>query len=180
MITTEEIAGYLPYKVKCLVKDAGGKEQVAELSSIYLNDKDLIANCGFYDLVESEHGFESVKPLLRPLSSLTTEQEIEGKMVVPIVELARISDNDIAWKVVDGEVKGMRFKNNYRNSGKYGEYGHEMKFQVKNCDFEVRWETGAMCANNQLQLFQWLYKHHFDLHGLIDRGLAVDKSTFNK
>lgn len=56
----EIFASYLPHKLKCLVDG-----EVAELNAVYSD-----GSCTFFDLVESEKGFDSVKPILMPLSEI--------------------------------------------------------------------------------------------------------------
>lgn len=60
---TEWIAPYLAHELKCeIVND--GETVVGTLMAVY-ND----GTCAFNDIVESEHDFESVKPLLKPLEN---------------------------------------------------------------------------------------------------------------
>lgn len=40
-------------------------------------------------------------------------------------------------------------------------------------------EEGDYCKFNQLALFQKLHEYHFDLYGLIERNLAIDKTNRN-
>jgi len=61
-LETKEIAPYLPYNLMCQVKDLG-KTIKAELHSVYAD-----GTCTFCDTVESEKGFDYVKPILKPLS----------------------------------------------------------------------------------------------------------------
>ena len=63
-IELKHLAAYLPYKLSCLVSDKG-QMKIAELHSVY---SDL--SCTFYDIVESQQGFEFFKPILIPLSDL--------------------------------------------------------------------------------------------------------------
>jgi hypothetical protein len=64
-LQTKEITPYLPFKLKCQVKDLG-KTITAELHSVYAD-----GTCTFCDTVESEKGFEWVKPILVPLRELS-------------------------------------------------------------------------------------------------------------
>jgi hypothetical protein len=57
MITLTELTAYLPYKLMCMVD--GHK---AELHGVYSD-----GTCTLHQLVESEHGFESIKPILKPV-----------------------------------------------------------------------------------------------------------------
>jgi len=56
----KHLSAYLPYELICLVD---GKE--ARLDAVYAD-----GSCYFHDLVESEKGFESVKPILRDLTEI--------------------------------------------------------------------------------------------------------------
>lgn len=69
-LETKHIAPYLPYKLKCQVKDLG-KTIVAELHSVYAD-----GTCTFCDTIESEKGFDYVKPILQPLSNDNFDYDI--------------------------------------------------------------------------------------------------------
>ena len=57
-LTVTHLQSYLPHNLVCLVNN-----HYATLSGLY-TDGEVV----FFDLVESQHGFQSIKPLLRPLS----------------------------------------------------------------------------------------------------------------
>ena len=61
-LQTKEIAPYLPYSLMCEVRDLG-EMVIAELHSVYAD-----GTCTFCDTVESEKGFDYIKPILKPLS----------------------------------------------------------------------------------------------------------------
>lgn len=62
-LNVQTISAYLPYQIKCLVDN----KHKAELMAVYFD-----GTCCFADLVESEKGFESIKPILRPISEADT------------------------------------------------------------------------------------------------------------
>jgi hypothetical protein len=62
-LNIQTISAYLPYQIKCLVDN----KHKAELMAVYFD-----GTCCFTDLVESEKGFESIKPFLRPISEADT------------------------------------------------------------------------------------------------------------
>jgi len=84
------LAQYLEHDLQCKVVDKG-VETIATLSGIYSD-----GTCVFADLVESEQGFESVMPILRPLSDLTKEIEHNGEKFVPLNELGFKDNYDLA------------------------------------------------------------------------------------
>ena len=65
----KHLAPYLPYDLMCEVKDQG-KTKHEKLSGAYIDN-----SYAFFDTVESEYGYDSIKPILRPLSDLPTEKD---------------------------------------------------------------------------------------------------------
>lgn len=77
----------LPHGLWCEVTESNGQIIHAELTSLY---KDSF-QCGFAGLVESEKGFKSVKPILRPWSDFTKEIVQNGKTFIPMEELLLVA-----------------------------------------------------------------------------------------
>ena len=61
MSKLEQLSAYLPYELVCLVD---GKHK-AKMNSVYSD-----GTCTFCELVESEKGFKSIKPILKPLKDI--------------------------------------------------------------------------------------------------------------
>lgn len=139
------LAPYLPYKLKIKVKFLK-KKDVAELDSIFLKDvngkrRTAIGVNGGWCYIET------IKPILRPLSDLDKEINLNDKTFVPWLEIM----NRGRFKFVDGEeivlnIKGLEKLNNFSLS-----------------DSKILFDT----------LFEW----HFDVFGLIPKGLAIDVNT---
>jgi len=90
------------------------------------------------------------KLILRPLSDLTKEIEHKGERFVPKELLREISG---AFKPTD-DIKNT--------------------FTICIVDETVT-RFSALCVHiNQLELFQKLFEWHFDVFGLIEKGLAID------
>jgi hypothetical protein len=64
----EKLTAYLPYNVECLVDN----EHYAVMRSVYSDGTST-----FWDLVESEQGFESIKLLLSPIHEIDFTPYIE-------------------------------------------------------------------------------------------------------
>lgn len=126
------LAGYLPYGLNCMVTNEKEVE-ISTLTGLYSD-----GSCVFSDLVESEHGFKSIKPILRPLSDIS-------EVVDDNIKLTALYSFDI-----DKET----------NEIVLGNYHHRLKL------------TDAW-----LQL-GYLYQLHFDVYGLIDKGLALNWNDF--
>lgn len=75
-ITIEELSAYLPYKVK--VKHATRKGNVKKITELTLSDAPWLFRQEYF------------KPLLRPISQLTTEIEVNGEKFVPIERLEEL------------------------------------------------------------------------------------------
>lgn len=119
----EAMSLYLPYELKCNVDG-----QIVRLDAIYADGTYV-----FHDLVESENGFNSVKPILKPMEYLNDSY---------VSELAQM--------VVD-------FDSNY-------DLGYATKLIVQ-------YKTKP--TKMPYILFKKLIEWHFDVFGLIERGLSV-------
>jgi hypothetical protein len=112
---------------------------------------------------------EYIKPILLPLSDLYKIITHNGKEIIPIVELAKISfGNDFDFRLFD---KNAQFKGNGDNihfwySEKFNAFG---AFRTK--------EGIHLPIQNQYELFDYLHELKIDYRGLIDAGLAIDVNT---
>lgn len=118
----QNIVGYLPYGLKYKDKPEGFNE----IRTLCIN------TIGWF-LYEG-------KPILRPLSDLTKEIEVNGEKFVPIVKL---------------QLK----------------YDWSDKISIN--DFSIT----SMSMEDVLFVIEKLYEWNFDIHGLIEAGLAIDINT---
>ena len=61
-LETKHLAPYLPYNLRCEVFNTGQEKEIGEMIAVY-ND----GSACFGNIVESEKGFEYIKPILQPL-----------------------------------------------------------------------------------------------------------------
>lgn len=61
-LETKHLAPYLPYNLKYEVLNSGQEKEIGEMIAVY-ND----GSACFGNIVESEKGFEYIKPILQPL-----------------------------------------------------------------------------------------------------------------
>jgi len=128
----KHLAGYLPYGLKVY----------RENKSIE-SDTFLIVGASKINVFLQNNGLavvdmERIKPILRPLSDLTKEIEVNGEKFVPIEYNAfKHSKEDI----IEFQNKFIHYKG--------------MKFGIIE------------------RLLEW----HFDIYGLIENNLAIDKNT---
>lgn len=146
-LTLEHIAGHLPYGLKYILPDT---------------NKPIIDYVTFSEAwaLLPQHGSKR-KMILRRLD-LTKPILVEGKEVIPIVELAKIA--------FPGESHEWKLRNNRGLAINY----YHLIFGYKQGGF---YTLKSMEIPNQKLLFQWLYKNHYDLDGLIDLNLAIDVDT---
>lgn len=139
------------------------------------------------DWVEDYELYE-IKPILRPLSDLIKEIEVDGKKFIPLVEIAKTALCDTTKIVGPSKTKtdyGVMFDvENDDDSFKHEvfAYSHEIKMFGRHYRTYPHYEhtSQILFVPNQLELFEKLYEWHFDIHGLIDSGLAVDINTLSE
>jgi len=176
-ITLKEIVGYLPYKLKVKSVDIFENDPIFELG---LETTSNIKGVVSIDWVLRDN----FKPLLYPLSMLTQEIEHNGEKIIPIVELAKIALGDNYEKNHLTVINDDKFATLSMHSTPFFEKAKyiifrfdeiQKSFTLNVFDYEFKPIT-TYSVKNQLQMFEKLYEWHFDVHGLIERGLAIDKS----
>jgi hypothetical protein len=127
---------------------------------------------------------QSIKPILRPLSDLVKEIEVDGEKFIPITELRCIEqgnwDEDVFLKdhtqIIDYGIRKAEYESDcYWIEWKDGITQTQI-LSFKDNDFSRIWKEKMMGVgvNNQLMLFNKLYEWHFDVFRLIEKGLAID------
>jgi len=150
-IELKQIVGYLPYGLKVLHTDfepmAGKFTSEAEVET--MSNECITFKNSFY--APSDYYFGDleieIKPILRPLSDLTKEIEVNGEKMFPIEYLCiqsvlnNFHSTDYTWALIE---------------------------KIK---------TNIDLVNLPNWLFESLYEWHFDIHGLIGKGMAIDINT---
>ena len=129
---------YLPYKIKCKISNEG-KQLIGTLSAIYSD-----GSASFPDIIESEHGFENIKPLLHPMNRINDKISHNQEFFVPIDKLLDMCSTD--------------------NSENFLSHVQDFAMKINDIDFEEcpYWIT------------QKLHEWHFDINGLILKGMAEE------
>ena len=135
----KHLAGYLPYGLKVFRENKSVPSDAfvikgATKENVFLSENGLVV----VDI-------DRIKPILRPLSGLTKEIEVNGEKFVPIERLRK------------------------EYSGFYFESNPELLIKSKNTNLYV-----SLNWTNEFQ--QKLYEWHFDIYGLIEKNLAIDKN----
>jgi hypothetical protein len=144
----KHLAPYLPYGLKIHLFGTYEKD-ICTLSGIDENFELQLKECGEWYI---EH--DSMKPILRPLSGLTKEIEVNGEKFVPNDILNKrfrpMSMDLVPYRWLDGDF--------------------ELDIQTENYSQTINLFDGFLIVQ---QLFEW----HFDVFGLIENNLAIDINT---
>jgi len=145
----KHLAGYLPYGLEVIFDD-----KIGIIASIYLpagkyNDNEL----WFVSLEENKEDselscstlFSNTKPILRPLSYLAKEIEVNGEKFIPIEVLY----DEIVYDTDE-------------------EFYRILKRE---------WDDYDLIKSYPYRFVQKLLEWHFDIYGLIENNLAIDKNT---
>lgn len=169
----KHIAPYLPYELKCVLT----KDDIPKRLYVHTINEDVVEELrgikygkflvGGNKIDVGEWNF---KPLLRPLSDLTQEIEHNGERFVPIIELFKFHNKN--------SIRVFPSSENYE----LDHYSHCVIYDDKNVfgysnygAFVAFTEGNNHLVVNQNELFAKLYEWHFDVFGLIEKGLAVRK-----
>jgi hypothetical protein len=162
----KHLAPYLPYELNGIVEYSEDDKQI-----IKLHTEDGQNNV--VGIADWFRGY-TCKPILRPLSDLTKEIEVNGEKFVPIVELAKKNSyygiNEVKKVFVSADCYCVRYLDN-KNIERQFEYCNG---ENKNFFIYCVWNELRCDCYNVLSLYQYLLEQHFDIFGLIEKGLAID------
>ena len=194
-ITIKELTPYLGYNItveNLCYKHLKKLSQYSVLSGVRFksDDKCLYYTKGSHFGMKIEH----CKPVLRPLEDLINSIQHNGESFVPIIELTKLSKlNRLPSE--DHKVYGDIYNDKAYIDDYRGIYGYEWTIMELMPDVEgyeedhgfyykdrsfwyQRLDTDVFgVVLNQYELMQKLFEWHFDVFGLIEKGLAAD---FNK
>lgn len=176
-LTLENISPYLPYG---LYSKRGEKLQKLEWD--LTKQHDIYIAFTMSDVLN-----QTWKPLLRQMD-LTKPIIVEGKEVIPIVELALIVHGfgRSEWK---NRLKSMNVKDithsNIESSVTYNNVGEGRR----KLSYNKGWKSFLLSDYNSSvyalhipdsnALFKWLYAHFFDVEDLIGKNLAINVNSLD-
>lgn len=184
----KHLAPYLPYDLKFWNKDrvilrmdklsridynvwAHVREVNGQADENDFNYKDLssLSCCG------RGYYLKQIKPILRPMPDLTLPCLDDGE--TPLVELAKIATRRFLTEESTASFKVVRdfCIIEIQNIEVIFSYTDFMTFTLFN-----RRYSQHKPVMDQLELFQYLFEHHFDVFGLIEKGLAINMNTLMK
>lgn len=158
----KHIVGYLPYGIPAKLSKKGIFNQDDEYPNPRTLELGIIKNISFWHPeitgqlhVSDTYSFDfdeidEVDIVLRPLSDLTKEIEVNGEKFVPMGALCSIEVSE---------------EEDFKLYGKIPEvWKYLSETKIRYWDY---WQVK--------KLYEW----HFDIHGLIEKGLAIDINTLN-
>ena len=157
-LSITHLAPYLPYGLKWKFD---GEDLTHDVVGLDITNRGVKLVSPYNDYGDCE--ISSGKPILLPMSSLYTEME-DGK--VPAIELAKIAKPKTTWT--------LQPDCNFPLSN----IGELFAWTIDENEFyfHLEWKDYSKHYFNQLGCFQYLFENHFDVFGLIDKGLALDKT----
>lgn len=178
----KHLSGYLPYELGFL--------------NIYSNFQLTINGLREDQVYNHGHGymdFEHIKPILLPLSYLTKEIEVNGEKFVPILELYKMRTQHMTDKIdkyyIENDTAILKLQEITTPDGRLSFVSYfEIDIDFENIHFSICTETVDNMKDeiveerfgfigNDFNMLQKLYEWHFDIYGLIENGLAIDKNT---
>jgi hypothetical protein len=169
----KEICGYLPYKLKLIWDDGDIRTINPELDEIDYDQNEIPLPLVLFSIKLNSPG---LKLILRPLSDLTKPCLPDGE--IPIVELAKIEDLLPSERIridENGDIICRLFLN--KDNKRILTPVHFM-YDLKEGVFKITCDTWhQMSVLTQKQMQEKLYEWHFDIHGLIEKGEAIDINT---
>jgi len=143
----KHIIGYFPYVLKGISKEENLGFEIVKGYSIYGKNDTICLTTNVDDI-----DLELFKPILRPLSDLTKEIEVNGEKFVPIEVL---------------------------NNMLFTKHSKLEYYESDFCKGAILFSTDIKGFNilSMDVRIQKLYEWHFDIHGLIEKNLAIDINT---
>lgn len=156
-----------------------------ELKNCSLNFNNQVPYIKYKDV---SFGLDQIEVYKRPLSDLTQLIEINGKNIIPFLELYKISiDEDVEeYKIVTSSNHPEIYTAGIRVLDSTGEYkilsfSISNGFATQNCGYkDIIKDRVVELTMNQSQLWEKLLEWDFDVFGLIPQGLAIDINTLNQ
>ncbi len=165
----KHIVGYLPYGLKVL-----SKQTVFEMDTYSnMRGKD-IEKRDIYSVMSNK-----MKPILRPLSDLTKEIEVNGEKFVPLLKIAKILGYDdlIKFDHEDGyEFIDYGYIERYEDDQQPLVFGY-WKDGLFGFWYDDKDDNHPIWHFTSISAIELLYELHFDIHGIIEKGEAIDINT---
>ncbi|WP_153846330.1 hypothetical protein [Sphingobacterium paramultivorum] len=149
-LSLEHLSPYIPYGLNMYHKESAVKIQK-------MTHFDLSV-----DLLQ-HHNKWRTKPMLRPISDLIKLIEHDGRKFIPMHQLKNGGTDLNEFRFL--EWKGYSAIDNEE---------HETCYDPETMSFNQFYRGDSRMCTKQYEKMQLLFKWHFDVFGLINKGLAID------
>lgn len=174
----KHLAPYLPYGLEIQRSTKIEEQKGTE------NEKDVvILTPDFLDVcIKNDHPYFDCKPMFRNLSQLTEQIEHDGQKFIPIVELMQMCfahvysiRNSNGFEVLPTAEEfpkyfGCKSVDYFPTDEDRRDFGFSIELE----QFQFSCDGNMLCID-QFALRNKLYEWHFDVFGLIEKGLAIEK-----
>lgn len=167
----KHLAPYLPYGLK--MQKWWHSHGTDKLTMDVVEFKGILNKDYYIEIHSTFTGYSNdlcrFKPILRPLSDLKKEIEVDNKKFIPIIELLKIKYSDYYKENIGNKYEEIEVsKNSYPKAWFKYSAPHEIFIPLYNFDKLEYWIVE--------KLFEW----HFDYFGLIEKDLALNLNNFEK
>jgi len=190
----KHLAGYLPYGLKVIFESKGGR--ILEVTGLRMAGvSEQTSKLIYFNSISETLNIEYFKPILRPLSDLTKKIEVNGEKFVPILELYKMRTQHMTDKIdkyyVENDTAILKLEELTTPDGNISFIHYfEIDIESERVHFSICTETVDNIKDeiieerfgfigNEFNMLQKLYEWHFDIHGLIEQNLAIDKNTLS-
>lgn len=169
----KHIVGYLPYGLDMQHKYTKAKHRGETKLRLW---QTKLQPLSLTDLFYKKGKSFDFHLILRPLSDLTKEIEVNGEKFVPIIIIAKMFGFDDLQKFeLDDGVIEYGWVEHYMDDYQPYSFGY-----FQNGEFGTWYDdidnSHPIQVHCKMQVIEWLYEHHFDIHGGIGKW-AIDINT---
>ncbi len=178
----KHLAAYLPYGLNCYGQGevVDGTEYddkpIPKLLTIVGTEYNQVYVEGIRETNTEQIHIADCIPILRPLSILDKEIEVNGERFIPMVKLAKIEFPNVDFTIENDYCKGRLYVGVViefvieDEIPFYKEYHNNIFGHSKNENYDDMYMANLKPSEIREKLCEW----HFDIFGLIDAGLAVE------
>lgn len=169
-IELKHLAPYLPYGLKIYISGENAVFEIVGLNTNFIEYHEIGRT------ITEQEEYKYCKPILRNLSDLTKEIEVNGERFIPIIKISKIiadihnDDRDSEWSIKDDGRLIIKTPWDLRI---------EMFYKTESICWSVydSWNRKELRTKNQYLAMQKLFEWNFDVFRLIDAGLSIDINT---
>lgn len=160
-LTLEHLVGYLPFGLKVIRENKSFDNEIFTIQGA--TKKNVFTSDNGLSLVS----ISRIKPILIPLSNLANEIEPHKTILHKIaIDLGLLKDDNFI------------FQYDFSDSGGYGDKSdYSIISPTNNKIISIPQKTEDIDGLSY-KIMQELFKHHFDVLGLIEKGLAINYNEF--